>query len=740
MLYGLEKASCPKPCFAKVVPLTDDEASAARIPKFDCRDTAEGDLCYSSITWLREAGFQLYPDWYPGLSTNSSTSEIQAELHRKGKADCTWPCALKVEEEVEEKQRTVWEAGEIKDESRSVPQYASRYTSRYSRKGIVETTTQPEEYAVEDNDVQTTTQHKEDAVEDNDCMDAQPNTQCYNDVAYGMAEGIKLHESLYEGLTMASHFKQIQEHLYLNNRSGCERPCHEEQVDVRELADRPGGLRQLKRVEDMNIKELSEYLNGDWDGYVAKQFQSKMKGTTSTFARRLYNPVTTTVLEEALPLPVIESRKTAKAEAASETESASGAKELEKAAEATDTVDSIQEAAAPDVSEDGLPVEKVVPTTEAASRVLECLRNMAHEVTPDNFAYRRAECESVMARELPETGEQRDLLTKESMRYFVWAVRHVDEMKTKWKAVAGPQQELVPASEAAYEVMACLQKLSVGYVTLDNFPLSIAECTDVMTKNMPNTGEQRDALYKEAMNKFNKAQRYVDWMKAQEKDTNSTQDDTVVADSQKVVDAVVTDADSQKVVEAVVTDADYKNVVDAVVTDDPMPMIDADGQNSANEMPMIDDDGQKSAIDAMPMLDDDGKSLESESMPMLDDDGQNLETQAGSTSGELSQQPVNSSQESEKEDAIVSKPQPLASEKPQYPVETPGEIEQRIRKQVLEEAAAKTTTAAPHRETEEEMRERIKAEVVRELGKKIRDEVLQQRTKAQAQTETSQGQ
>merc|ERR1719382_472754 len=110
------------------------------------------------------------------------------------------------------------------------------------------------------------------------------------------------------------------------------------------------------------------------------------------------------------------------------------------------------------------------------------------------------------------------------------------------------------------------------------------------------------------------------------------------------------------------------------------------------------------------MLDEDGKSLESEAMPVLDDDGQDVERQPTATAEDLY---LPSSQESQQEDAIVSKSQPVASEnsehpvaataeelylpssqKAQQPVETPEEIEQRVRKQVLEEVAVKTTTAA----------------------------------------------
>ncbi|CAK0880007.1 unnamed protein product, partial [Prorocentrum cordatum] len=89
-----------------------------------------------------------------------------------------------------------------------------------------------------------------------------------------MAEGIRKHPQFYEGVHEASTFKQVQEYLYLNNRSFCERPCPAPKMSLDVIANHYQEFREKKRVEDMSQDELARYLNGDWDGYVAKMFRS----------------------------------------------------------------------------------------------------------------------------------------------------------------------------------------------------------------------------------------------------------------------------------------------------------------------------------------------------------------------------------------------------------------------------------------------------------------------------------
>mmetsp|Transcript_86013 Transcript_86013/g.233090 ORF Transcript_86013/g.233090 Transcript_86013/m.233090 type:complete len:212 (+) Transcript_86013:798-1433(+) len=56
-----------------------------------CRDAVEGDTCYEMVTWARQTGVQQHPEWYKGLTAQSSRQEFQACLHGLGR-DCPKPC------------------------------------------------------------------------------------------------------------------------------------------------------------------------------------------------------------------------------------------------------------------------------------------------------------------------------------------------------------------------------------------------------------------------------------------------------------------------------------------------------------------------------------------------------------------------------------------------------------------------------------------------------------------------
>lgn len=67
-----------------------------------CRTSVAGEECHGAVTWAKETGIQLHPDWYPGLSIQSTFEEFQHLLHRGGHgpgqngvanyAGCDLPC------------------------------------------------------------------------------------------------------------------------------------------------------------------------------------------------------------------------------------------------------------------------------------------------------------------------------------------------------------------------------------------------------------------------------------------------------------------------------------------------------------------------------------------------------------------------------------------------------------------------------------------------------------------------
>jgi hypothetical protein len=541
MLHGLEKARCPKPCFAQLAQVSPRRNKAASMAKFDCRDTIVGDLCYASVAWLKEVGFGLHPDWYPDLDKNSSAASIQAELHRKGKSDCSQPCSPT--EAAQEKAKAHMESMEMATE------------------------TQETQY--------------------DDCMDAVVGTQCYTDVSYGIAEGIRKHPDFYVGLSEGSNFKQIQEYLYLNNRSFCERPCPGKKMTLDMIVNNYEGTREKKRIQDMSIDELTRYLTGEWDGYVTKVFSSP--DDHSTFEKRKYNPTTTTPVAEAMPLPALDGNTSEEAAT------------IEPEKPASDDA-GVADAPAQEVASDAKGEAASNVTDEAASNVTaESPPSQEEEAVRDTEAELQAEAQRKVEAErlAKEAAEAADALDKPF-----------------------PETGIIPQTDAARELLVCLLKLRD--VTAETLGDIKGECEE----KMPLEGSEREALVKEAMRYFLWAQHHVQFLKAHPKaEATEAQAEEAGAEEAKAEEANAEDAKSK----------------DQDVVDEPMPEID-------------------------------------------------------SSLGEAT--------------VAAPDPEPAASER----AETPEEMEQRLRKQLMEELAAQTTTVAPHKETEEEMRERIKAEVMRELA------------------------
>jgi len=104
------------------------------------------------------------------------------------------------------------------------------------------------------------------------CMTAVSSSVCYTAVSYGLSEGIRKHPSMYEGLSEHSSFEKVQDFLWRNNRHGCPKPCPRKHVDITEFDKHPEMLTYKKKVSDMSIDEMTRYINGEWDGMVAKMF------------------------------------------------------------------------------------------------------------------------------------------------------------------------------------------------------------------------------------------------------------------------------------------------------------------------------------------------------------------------------------------------------------------------------------------------------------------------------------
>jgi hypothetical protein len=238
VLHSLGKADCPRPCQTRIakrlVQSPDDRvlevdgsgrqvlSGAYKLSEpTGCGDVVEGDWCYLSIEWLKNMGLDKHPDWYPGLTRESSIQDFQTMLHNNGKVGCPLPCASKVEEPVT--------TTAPRDIARAV---VSRSAVRVN-------------------------------AELEDCEIPQVGSRCYNAIKDVVQVGLEVHPELYPELSESSSREEIQEHLYLRRQYDCGRPCPKEQI-----AKHKRTRRVKMNVADMTESELTMYLNHEWDGYV----------------------------------------------------------------------------------------------------------------------------------------------------------------------------------------------------------------------------------------------------------------------------------------------------------------------------------------------------------------------------------------------------------------------------------------------------------------------------------------
>lgn len=57
-----------------------------------CHTAAEGEPCYKNVMWIMSSGIFTNPDWFPGLSPQSTFEEVQEFYRQKHPKACPAPC------------------------------------------------------------------------------------------------------------------------------------------------------------------------------------------------------------------------------------------------------------------------------------------------------------------------------------------------------------------------------------------------------------------------------------------------------------------------------------------------------------------------------------------------------------------------------------------------------------------------------------------------------------------------
>merc|ERR1719330_270240 len=57
-----------------------------------CLNAKPGGDCFLAVMWAKNTGMKNNPEWYPGLTKDSSFDEFQTVLWKKGESHCQKPC------------------------------------------------------------------------------------------------------------------------------------------------------------------------------------------------------------------------------------------------------------------------------------------------------------------------------------------------------------------------------------------------------------------------------------------------------------------------------------------------------------------------------------------------------------------------------------------------------------------------------------------------------------------------
>eukprot|EP00931_Biecheleriopsis_adriatica_P038341 TRINITY_DN21967_c0_g1_i1.p1 TRINITY_DN21967_c0_g1~~TRINITY_DN21967_c0_g1_i1.p1 ORF type:complete len:333 (-),score=41.36 TRINITY_DN21967_c0_g1_i1:142-1140(-) len=92
VLHRDKTGNCPDPCPSTTA--APPKESSGLDPK--CSYIAlEGTGCYKSVKWVMDEGIHARPDYYRGLTSASTFTEVQTYLYRFGDAGCGHPCQPK---------------------------------------------------------------------------------------------------------------------------------------------------------------------------------------------------------------------------------------------------------------------------------------------------------------------------------------------------------------------------------------------------------------------------------------------------------------------------------------------------------------------------------------------------------------------------------------------------------------------------------------------------------------------
>jgi len=207
------------------------ESQLELVSEGSCHDAVPGEACYNDTIWAKGHAINTRPQWYPGLTKESSFADFQAHLHYCYWSRCPMPCASTRQRKCEMVGR-FWSSDKCQDAtegrcSKNV-NWAIKTITKYP--WLYPTLTEQSSFR----QVQFLLfKFGDQGCPEPCCHDALPSERCHEDATWAMLYGINIPEISHAyppSLTNQSEFAEFQAYLHLCYPDRCPEPCASTEV------------------------------------------------------------------------------------------------------------------------------------------------------------------------------------------------------------------------------------------------------------------------------------------------------------------------------------------------------------------------------------------------------------------------------------------------------------------------------------------------------------------------------
>lgn len=215
---------CPPPCGRPNVQDVQNTTGP-------CRTAVKGEACYDAVKWVSSIGYKTHPEWFKGITAETSPEDVQNYLSKNKGSHCELP-ACPCHTSLSGEECYIHVAFTMKE----IPEHPSWYPGLTANSSFKEV----QAYMAEE----TTAEGKKvcpvpcglvrdevenELVQNHTCHTARAGEPCYDQVLYAMEE-VTVHPEWYQGLDNESTFEAFQELLHRGKEDGegkrCPTPCN----------------------------------------------------------------------------------------------------------------------------------------------------------------------------------------------------------------------------------------------------------------------------------------------------------------------------------------------------------------------------------------------------------------------------------------------------------------------------------------------------------------------------------